>query len=169
MDSELLDVVDVNNKVIGKATREDCHNNPNLIHRTIHFTVIDREQNTILLTRRSFSKKHDPGKYCFPGEHMKSGEDYKEAIARGLKEELNLTPKIFITANTNIFKFQKETEFVAFYITECSDYQIEFDRSELEEIIWVNLDQIKNLDLDLSEMTKYWIQTVKWKGFFKPD
>lgn len=163
MNDEFLDIVDANNTVIGTASRNDCHNNPNLIHRTVHFTVINEQKNKLLLTQRSFSKKHDPGKYCFPGEHITSGETYEEAITRGLKEELNLTPTIFKAVCANLFKFQKETEFVTFYIAECSNYQIEYDKSEIEKTMWINIDQIESLELDLSEMAEYWIKTIDWK------
>jgi isopentenyldiphosphate isomerase len=56
--TEILDVIDENDNVIGTATREQCHTDPKLLHHTVHFTFIDRKNSKILLTQRSFKKKH---------------------------------------------------------------------------------------------------------------
>ena len=39
----MFDVVNEQGEVIGRATREECHANPTLIHRTVHYTLVDRK------------------------------------------------------------------------------------------------------------------------------
>ena len=40
-DSEILDIVNEDDEVLGQATKAECHKDPKLMHRTVHFTLID--------------------------------------------------------------------------------------------------------------------------------
>lgn len=37
---ELLNVIDLNDNIIGQASRAECHQNPQLLNHTVHFTLI---------------------------------------------------------------------------------------------------------------------------------
>lgn len=160
--TEILDIIDENDNVIGTATREQCHTDPKLLHHTVHFTFIDRKNNKILLTQRSFKKKHDTGKYCFLGEHIVSGESYIEALIRGCMEEANYNAKMFKELSHRIVSYQKESEFVKFFVIEFDGSNLEFGKDEVEQYLWIDIKELKDLKLDISEMTKYWIDNIDW-------
>jgi isopentenyldiphosphate isomerase len=159
---EVFDVINKNDEVIGTATREECHSNPDLMHRCVHFTVIKQKATSILLTQRSLKKKHDPGKFCFLGEHVLSGESYEDAVRRGVKEELGFVPDRFTEAAHDFFTYQAQSELVRFYIIDWKGEDLDWNKDELEEVLWVDKNKIADADYDYSEMTKYWIDNVDW-------
>lgn len=161
--SELLDIIDEKDNVIGQATREECHSNPNLLHHTAHFTLIDKTHKKILLTQRSLTKKYDAGKYCFLGEHILSGETNEEALIRGVKEEINVEITKYKEVCKHIFHYQKESELVKFYICDYKYQALDFDKNEVEQYMFVNISDLKTLNLDISEMTQYWINNTNWE------
>jgi len=84
---ELFDVVDLDDRVIGRAFRREVHARK-LLHRAIH-VLIYNSNGHLFLQRRS------PGKDTFPGcwdsscsGHVDAGEDYPGAARRELGEEL---------------------------------------------------------------------------------
>lgn len=165
-DSEILDVVDKNGNVVGTASREECHMNPKLIHRTAHFTLIDKKNNKILLTQRSFTKDCDPGKFCFLGEHALSGETPSEAMIRGAKEELGVNIFNPIELGKNIFSYQQQTELATFYIAELKDEKISFDKDEIVQAFWISLEDLHSSTLDIPPISKYWIENAQWEKIF---
>lgn len=164
---EIFDLVDRNDAVYGTATREECHSNPKLIHRTVHFTLIDQRKSKVFLTRRSVGKEHDAGKYCFLGEHILTGESYDDAIKRGMIEELGFVPKKFREIVHNIFTYNTQTEFVRFYIVFWNGEKIVWDEKEIEQIFWIKAGSLENDKFNFSEMTKHWINNVDWNSVFK--
>lgn len=161
---EILDVVNANDVVIGQATREECHNNPQLIHHTVHFTLFDKQTKKILITQRSFKKTHDGGKFCFLGEHILVGETYEDALKRGLKEELGFDLGNYREVCKNFFKYDKQSEIVKFYIAYYSLGELYWDKNELEDIIWVDISMVKKMDYDISEMARYWVENIDWSS-----
>ena len=84
---EYLDIVDENDKVIGRDTRKNVHDNYR-IHRGVHVFVVDR-QDRILIQRRSMKKDYYPGYLDISvGAQVSSGETYEAAGRRELLEEL---------------------------------------------------------------------------------
>jgi len=160
--TEILDIIDENDNVIGTATREQCHTDPKLLHHTVHFTFLDRKNSKVLLTQRSFKKKHDGGKYCFLGEHIVAGESYIEALIRGCVEEANYKAKAFKELAHRIVSYQKESEFVKFFVIDFDGSNLEFAKDEVEQYLWIDIKDLKNIKLDISEMTKYWIDNIDW-------
>lgn len=84
---ELFDVVDREDRVIGRAPRREVHAQ-NLLHRAVHVMVHDA-QGRVFLQRRSMTKDSFPG--CWDDSctgHLDAGEDYITAARRELGEEL---------------------------------------------------------------------------------
>lgn len=84
---ELFDVVDREDRVIGRAPRREVHAR-GLLHRATHVLVHDT-QGRIFLQRRSLGKDTFPG--CWDSScsgHLDAGEDYATAARRELGEEL---------------------------------------------------------------------------------
>ena len=41
MNDEYFDIIDESGNIVGKATREECHSNTSLAHRTVHVLVFN--------------------------------------------------------------------------------------------------------------------------------
>ena len=88
---ELFDIVDDEDRVIGSASREDCHGNPELTHRAVHILVFN-SRGDLYLQKRSRSKVIQPGMWdSSVGGHLSSGESYEVAGRREMAEELGIS------------------------------------------------------------------------------
>ena len=88
-ESEILDVVDADDRVVGAMERGELHRK-RLFHRSVHIFVLD-EAGRIYLQRRSMNKEEHPGKWDSSASgHVASGESYQEAACRELEEEIGL-------------------------------------------------------------------------------
>lgn len=89
-EEEIYDLVDMEDQVIGQATRKEIHQN-NLLHRSVHIFVFNPEGD-LYLQKRAFSKDENPGFWdtsC--AGHVDAGEDYLTAANRELMEELTIS------------------------------------------------------------------------------
>ena len=85
--TEYLDVVDQNDQVIGRETREHVHR-AHLIHRGVHILVVN-DSGRVLVQRRADSVDNYPGYFdASVGGQVASGESYEQAAARELEEEI---------------------------------------------------------------------------------
>lgn len=95
--SEILDIVDENNQVIGQAERYHIHRDK-LRHRAAHCIVFN-SQGKVFLQLRHPKKDHFPN--CWDssvGGHVDSGETYQQCIARETEEELGVATNASLTA-----------------------------------------------------------------------
>ena len=91
--TEYFDVIDDNNKVIGKASRDECHKK-GLLHRGIYIIVVNSE-GKILMQKRSMKKDLHPGLWTTSvSGHVDSGEHYEQAAKREMMEEIGITAKL---------------------------------------------------------------------------
>jgi len=142
---EFFYVVDEDDNVIGKTTREECHKDNRNIHRSVYIFVIN-DKNEMFLQRRSKVKDLYGGYYTGSATgHVDYGEDYDEAAKRELKEELGITAPI-----KKVCKFKSfsniEREISVLYVCFYSG-PIRFNEKEISEGFFMNLKQIKE-DLD---------------------
>ena len=87
--SEIFDVVDENDCVLRTEERETVHVN-NLLHRAVHILIFN-SRGDLLLQRRSIWKDRNPGRWdSSAAGHVDSGEDYRGAAERELREELGV-------------------------------------------------------------------------------
>ncbi len=134
MNEELFDIVDTKGTVIGQAPRSECHGNPELIHRSIHVLLWNKE-GRLFMQKRSMNKDTEPGKWdTSMGGHVAAGETIEEALERELMEELGIQvcearPEfLYSFMYTNGF----ETEMVFTYTTEWNG-PIEIQEEEIEQ------------------------------------
>ncbi len=75
--SELFDLIDEAGRVVGRATREECHRNPSLVHRAVHVLVFG-SRGDLYLQKRAPTKDVQPGRWdTSVGGHL--------ALGRGLR------------------------------------------------------------------------------------
>lgn len=140
---EIFDIVDKDDNIIGQATREECHNNPHLIHRVVHFLVLNK-QGQVLAELRS-RRKHPPkGLWVFGfGRHVPTGESVNNAAFREIQEELGIETKPVYIGKYLLHK-PNETELVFFYI--CThEGPFTPDPKEIEEIKFINFYDLTQL------------------------
>ena len=139
--AEFFYVVDENDNVIGRATREECHKSNRRIHRSVYIFVIN-SRDEIFLQRRSRTKDLYGGYYTGSATgHVDYGEDYDEAAQRELKEELGIEAPL-----TKVCKFKSfsniEREISVLYTCHHNG-PIGFSEKEVSEGIFMSLNQIK--------------------------
>ena len=141
--NEVLAIVDKKDKVVGKDIRKNIHDKF-LIHREVAIFLINKRK--VLLQKRVDDGKWDTS--C--AGHFSFDQDYEDAAIRELKEELNLDikiedleflKKVFLTNNKNNQRFVK----VFILKTNISEKDIVFDKSEVSDIKYFSLKQIKDL------------------------
>jgi isopentenyl-diphosphate Delta-isomerase len=89
MADEMFDVVDGEDRVVGRAPRREVHAK-GLLHRAVHILVFNHA-GEVFLQKRSLAKDMAPGLWdssC--SGHLDAGEDYDAAAWRELGEELGL-------------------------------------------------------------------------------
>jgi 16S rRNA (adenine1518-N6/adenine1519-N6)-dimethyltransferase len=86
---EIFDVVDAQDRVIGRERRGEIHRR-GLLHRAAHIFWL-RPDGQLCLQRRSFAKDNCPGQLSSScAGHVDAGETYLQAAVRELGEELGV-------------------------------------------------------------------------------
>ena len=109
---EIFPVVDENGKVIGSATRGECHSGRMLLHPVVHLHVFN-SKGEIYLQRRPDWKDIQPGKWdTAVGGHIDYGETPEEALQREVREELGITAFTPEFVDRYVFESKRERELV---------------------------------------------------------
>jgi isopentenyldiphosphate isomerase len=115
---EVFDLVDLNDRVIGRVRRGDAHRDPSLIHRSVQ-TLVFTSDGRILLQRRAATKDLFPGYLCASASgHVIVGDDYAQTARRELSEELGVDPAISYVSKARV-QSEMETEITALFIARC--------------------------------------------------
>ncbi len=128
---ELFDVVDEKGRVVGVATRQQVHGNPQLIHPTVHLHVFNRK-GQLFLQKRAATKDLYPGKWdTAVGGHVRHGEPIDAALVRETQEELGFTPKNVQALFRYVMRNPQESELIhVFRIVHDGPFKI--NRQEIE-------------------------------------
>ncbi len=139
---ELLEIVDEQGNVIGRAGRSEIHGNNDLLHRVVHL-IVTNSAGEILLQKRSAKKDVAPGKWdTSVGGHVDAGEGIEEALRRETEEELGITPDGAVLLYTYIHKNPYESELV--YTHRIShEGPFHFDREEIDELRFWSVEEIR--------------------------
>lgn len=114
---ELLPLVDEEGRVIGKATRGECHDGSKLLHPVVHLHVFD-SQGRLYLQQRPLWKDIQPGKWdTAVGGHVDYGEDIPSALQREVREELGIEDFVPEFLLCYIFESERDRELVHVYRT----------------------------------------------------
>lgn len=139
---EWFDVVDLEGRVVSKATRSECHGNPSLIHQAVHVLVFNHA-GALFLQQRSPRKDIQPGKWdTSVGGHLALGEAPREAAIREMTEELGVVPGDLYPAYRYLWKSPVETEWiVAFHTRHDGPFQLQAE--ELADGRFWSLEEIE--------------------------
>jgi 16S rRNA (adenine1518-N6/adenine1519-N6)-dimethyltransferase len=141
--SEIFDVINERDEVIGQATREECHAQ-RLLHRFVHCYVIN-SQGLILLQQRKLNKKVSPLKFdAAVGAHVSAGETYLEAVRREAVEEIGVELGEIIDLGGFDHSSQPDSmlgrAFVSWHDGPFSNWEEEAERLE-----WMTREEIRTL------------------------
>lgn len=110
--SEIFPIVDETGKVIGSATRGECHGGSMTLHPVVHLHVFDRE-GRLYLQKRPEWKDIQPGKWdTAVGGHVDFGERISDALHREAREELGITDFTAEPLGSYVFESSRERELV---------------------------------------------------------
>lgn len=109
---EKFPIVDEEGRVIGSATRGECHNGSRLLHPVVHLHVFN-SAGDIYLQKRPEWKDIQPGKWdTAVGGHIEYGETPEEALLREVREELGITDFKPEFVGKYVFESRRERELV---------------------------------------------------------
>ena len=118
VEEELLDVVDVDDNVVRRASRGEIHRR-GWLHRAVHLFVFN-SAGEVYVQRRSSSKDRFPQLLdSSAAGHVDPGESYENAALRELGEELGIEAKLQevfrvsasdITDNEHVVLYRVETD-----------------------------------------------------------
>ena len=109
---EIFPIVDEEGRVVGSATRGECHSGTKLLHPVAHLHVFN-SQGDIYLQRRPDWKDIQPGKWdTAVGGHVDYGETPEEALRREVREELGINDFTPEFVDKYVFESQRERELV---------------------------------------------------------
>jgi isopentenyldiphosphate isomerase len=86
----MFQLVDRAGRPVGRASRQECHGNPRLLHLVVHLHVFDGK-GRLYLQKRGPDKDTNPGMWdTSVGGHVSAGEPVSAALAREAREELGI-------------------------------------------------------------------------------
>ncbi|MBI3605018.1 MAG: NUDIX domain-containing protein [Nitrospirae bacterium] len=135
---EYLDIVDENDKVIGRKKRSEVYKEGLSNFRVVNLFILNSNRE-LWIPRRAADKRLCP--LCLDasmGGHVISGETYEEALSRELKEELNIdlenvrcTGIGYLTPHENaVSAFMKVYEI-------RTDLAPDYNRADFVEYFWL--------------------------------
>jgi mutator protein MutT len=109
---EIFPIVDEEGRVVGSATRGECHSGTKQLHPVVHLHVFN-SNGDIYLQRRPDWKDIQPGKWdTAVGGHIDYGETPEEALRREVREELGITDFTPEFVDKYVFESLRERELV---------------------------------------------------------
>jgi isopentenyldiphosphate isomerase len=139
--TEIYDVVDEDDNIIGKATRKEVHTK-HLIHRSIMFFIFDKK-GRIFVNQRTKNKEFFKEYWSIAlGGHINAGETYDEAVVREAKEEANIDDKPFFMGSFNLRipnKSDNENARVYGFVT---DKKLKLDPYEIKQGRFMTMEEM---------------------------
>lgn len=143
-EGEFFEIVDEQDRVVGRAPRSRCHGDPSLVHRVAHVLVFS-PSGELLLQKRSMRKDVQPGKWdTSVGGHLDPGETYPEAARREMEEELGIRDIPLSFLYHSRIRNEFESENVATYLASYAG-EIRFEPDEIDEVRFWSPEEIEEM------------------------
>ena len=140
---EIFPVVDEQGRVVGSATRGECHGGSKLLHPVVHLHVFN-SQGEVYLQRRPEWKDIQPGKWdTAVGGHIDYGETPEQALQREVREELGITDFTPEFVDKYVFESRRERELVYVHRT-TYDGPVRPSAEELDGGRFWTIDEIRS-------------------------
>jgi len=133
---EVFDVVDAQDRVIGRATRSEVHAR-HLLHRAVHILWV-RDDGLLCLQRRSYAKDSCPGLISTScAGHLDAGEAYEDAARRELGEELGIAARDLALEEVDACPAHPDLghEFVRVYLLR-GEHRARIAPGEVDALLW---------------------------------
>lgn len=147
--AEWVPLVDLDGKIIGKATRKHCHSNPALLHPIARMHIFN-SSGQIFLQKRLSSAETCPNMWdAAVAGHIKFGEELDTALKREALEEMNLTGFDAQAIGKNVFRTEKESELLFLFMTVYDDKIIP-NLTEVQATQYFTIQQLKSMKHQLT-------------------
>lgn len=135
---EWFDVVDREDRIVGRCTREEVHRR-GLLHRAVHVFVY-RPEGDVFLQKRSATKDTAPNRWVSScSGHVDQGENYLGAAVRELGEEIGISvdPRRLVEVGRVPAVSETGWEFVRVYRLDDWEEGLTLDPVEIQEGRWL--------------------------------
>jgi len=126
---ESFSIVDEYDRVVGSAPRGQVHAN-NLLHRAVHLLIFNSAGEVFLQLRSRRKDRHSLLWDSSAAGHVNAGEEYDQAAARELKEELGIQIPLEKIAKLTASE-RTDCEFVSLYYA-SHDGKLRLNPNEIE-------------------------------------
>ena len=139
---ERFPIVDEEGRVVGAATRGECHNGSKLLHPVVHLHVFN-SRGAVYLQKRPEWTDIQPGKWdTSVGGHIDYGETPEQALVREVGEELGITDFVPERIGMYVFESRRERELVYVHRT-TYDGPVRPSAEELDGGRFWSMDEIR--------------------------
>ena len=137
-----------------------------LVGKIGSMALINKENNTVLLQRRSANKKLNPNKLALCAGHVVENETIEEALKKEANEEIGINiDKYKVYKLTTIKRTEPSNHCFShhFYILEYIPLEtLKIQKEELSEVLYMDYDKVKALAMNNSDEIVF-----KWTDAYK--
>ncbi len=138
-----LDIVNEQDRIVGKATLEEVHQR-GLLHRAVHVFIID-SQGRLFCRQRSAKKERYPEYWSTSvGAHVFTGETYDAVAKRALLSDLGIRCRLEKIGITRI-KDDLENEISATYIGYSDDTKMKLNPLQMKDGKFLTVKEVMKL------------------------
>jgi len=157
---EYFDIVNEQDIIVGKASREECHKNPELIHRATNVFIFNSEKlDHIMRIKRTSAVDTEHGKWTIlVGEHNTLEETYEHSIRRGLREELGIKKIDCKEISYVLIKMKYQSEYHKNYIAVYKDdiKNLKLCEEEIEKVEFIRVsDLLEDIKINKENYVSY--------------
>jgi isopentenyldiphosphate isomerase len=142
---ELIDIVDIDNKLTGVTKlRNIVHTEMKDWHRATGIWIVNGKKQ-FLCHKRARMKDSYPGVWTTTfGGHLKSGQNYDDNAIEELQEELGIFADQDHLIKLQIEKREKSLHFCQYYLYKWSGEvpELKFVDGEVEAVAWISYEQL---------------------------